>query len=157
MTHLVFQIGEHPYALPAKAVERVVPFVPLKPVPHAPNYLRGLLNYRQTPVPVVDLSILLKNDATPSALSSRILLTTFESRSDIQAPPLIGLLAPSVVETLEIDPQDFEPAGVRIESADYLGPIYATENRLIQRLDLKPLLAEPLRETLIAAPLLADL
>lgn len=155
MTHLIFQIGNHPYALSAREIERVVPFVPLKPVPYAPDYLPGLLHYRHAPIPVIDLGVLLENGPTPAALSSRILLTRFNDGQQSQAPTFVGLLAPSVVETLDIKPEAFEAARVTVEKARYLGPVYADETRLIQRIELEPLLAAPIRETLLAAPLLS--
>ena len=155
MIHLIFQIGNHPYALPAREVERVVPFVPLKPVPYAPDYLPGLLHYRRAPIPVIDLSVLLENGPTQPALSSRILLIRFPGGDQSPSPDFVGLLAPAVVETLDIEPEALTSAGVKVDKARYLGPVYADETRLIQRIELEPLLAAPIRETLLAAPLLS--
>ena len=56
MLFLVFQLGPDRYALDAKRVAEVLPLVDIKSIPHAPNGIAGVFNYRGTPVPVIDLA-----------------------------------------------------------------------------------------------------
>ena len=57
----------------ARVVE-LVPRVELRPVPHAPAFLAGLLGYRGKVVPVIDLGVLLELAPCRGSLSTRIIL-----------------------------------------------------------------------------------
>ena len=52
MLFLLFQIGQHRYALDSRRVAEVLPLVDIKEIPHAPAGVAGVFNYRGVPVPV---------------------------------------------------------------------------------------------------------
>ena len=56
MLFILFQIGRDRYALAASSIIEVLPLMNLKRVPCAPVGVAGVLNYRGTPVPVIDLN-----------------------------------------------------------------------------------------------------
>ena len=56
---LRFQVGGESFAVDSRRIVEVTPRANLRPLPHAPAYLVGLLHYRGQVVPVVDLNRLL--------------------------------------------------------------------------------------------------
>ncbi|KPC50698.1 chemotaxis protein CheW [Amantichitinum ursilacus] len=73
---LVLRMGEHRFALPISAADAVVRLpATLQPVPGAPAYVRGLLQWRGQSVPVLDYRALL-NQSTDAAIpaSARVLI-----------------------------------------------------------------------------------
>src|SRR5271170_2284779 len=74
MLLLTFTAGANRYAVDVARVVELIPRVELRPVPHAPAFLAGLLGYRGKVVPVVDLGVLLDAPPCPDRLSTRIIL-----------------------------------------------------------------------------------
>jgi chemotaxis signal transduction protein len=148
MTYILFEINGDSYAFPAKRIERIIPFVNARALPHAPEFVLGLLNYRKTSVPLLDLGALLGGGPTKSALSTRIMLTRYLDPDSSSSKGLLGLLAPSIVETIHIDESTLKPKGITIEQAPYLGPVAATDKGLIQVLELESILTETLKKSL---------
>ena len=74
MLILTFTAGGNRYAVEAARVIELVPRVELRCMPHAPAFLAGLLDYRGTVVPVVDLGLLLGSSPCQDRLSTRIIL-----------------------------------------------------------------------------------
>jgi hypothetical protein len=77
MLMVLFQLGAERYAVDSHCVVEIVPMVDFKPVPHAPDYVAGLFNYRETVVPVIDLCHLTQKRPCLKHLSSRIILVDY--------------------------------------------------------------------------------
>lgn len=73
---LVLRMGQHRFALAISASEAVVRLpAALQPVPGAPDYVRGMLQWRGQSVPVLDYRALLNHGtAAPLPTSARVLL-----------------------------------------------------------------------------------
>ncbi len=148
MLLLVFQSGHERYGLDASYIVEVAPFANLKQVPHAPSGMAGLLNYRGTIVPVVDLSVILDGAASRARLSTRIVLV--DVGGDAAALRILGFLAERVTETVSCREEDLKPAGVTSSQAPYLGKIMLDRQEMIQRIDPAAVLPEELKKTLFA-------
>lgn len=61
MLLLSFYIGDEKYAILAKDIIEILPLVELKKIPKAPDFILGLIDYRGTPSPVIDLCNLLES------------------------------------------------------------------------------------------------
>jgi chemotaxis-related protein WspB len=59
MLLLLFEIGNGRYALEVNQIIEIVPLVKFKKIPHSPDYVAGLMNYRGKGLPVIDLNLLL--------------------------------------------------------------------------------------------------
>lgn len=147
MLFLLFQLGNDNYALEAAQVAEVLPLVDIKRIPLAPAGVAGIINYRNAPVPVVDLSALMLGVPAPARLSTRIVLVHYPvNRGDMR---LLGLIAERATETVRCDPSDFVPPGITNESTSYLGPVAPGPRGMIQRIELKDLLSEPVWDLLL--------
>lgn len=151
MLFLVFRLDNDRYALPAKSVVEVVPMVSLKRLPQAPKGIAGVLNYRGTPVPAVDISQLALGRPALERLSTRLVIVRCSTSNG--EPRLLGLIAEHATELLRKAPDSLAAAGVRIRGAPYLGPVFMDANGPIQLILEQHLLSEPVRERLFSTAL----
>ena len=148
MLYLLLRMGHARYALEARRIVEVVPWVELKPLPHSAAYVAGLFDYRGTLVPVIDLCRLTDGYACRDYLTSRIVLVDYSGADGIHHT--LGLLAEQVTETAKLEDNDFQPSGLRQPDAPYLGPYQHNDAALVQRLEIELILPEDLRRNLFA-------
>lgn len=99
MLALAFRLGDTRYALRTLDVVEVLPRRPLRDLPAAPAGIVGLLPYRGTLTPVVDLCrVLLGRDCAPRR-STRIVVVELPDGDQTR---LIGLLAEQVLDFIEV-------------------------------------------------------
>jgi chemotaxis-related protein WspB len=77
MLFILFQIRRDRYALPASDIIEVLPLINLKGLPNAPAGVAGILNYRGTPVPVIDVNEMILGEPAAQRLSTRIILVKY--------------------------------------------------------------------------------
>lgn len=146
MLFLLFQIGKDRYGLETGQVVEIVPRVGLKKIPQAPPGVAGLCDYHGTLVPVIDLSEMAADRASSPSLSTRIILVNYPI--DAEEKHLLGLMAEQVTEAIRIDPAAFNDSGVDVPEASYLGPVTRDVRGIVQRIEVKNLLSETLRNRL---------
>jgi len=146
MLFLLFQIGKDRYGLEASQVVEIVPLVTLKEIPQAPRGVAGILNYHGLLVPVIDLSEVSTGRLSATKLSTRLILVRYPIEAEKRH--VLGLKAEMVTETIRLDPMAFNDAGVDTPDAPFLGPVAKDPRGLIQRIDVKKLLPETLRDQL---------
>jgi chemotaxis-related protein WspB len=74
MRCLRFSVGSRSLAIDLSWVREVCPMVRLNPVPGAPAWLRGLMDYHGTLLPAADLGALLGEAPVATTVGARILL-----------------------------------------------------------------------------------
>jgi chemotaxis-related protein WspB len=149
MLMLIFYVGNDRYALDTTNVVEVIPMVVLRDIPHAPQYVAGLFNYRGTIVPVIDLCRLIKGTPSRSALSTRIVMVNYHHHNDTVS--LLGLMAERIADTLRHTDVEFADAGFQPEAAPYLGEMIVDRRGMIQRIHVEHLLPESQRSLLLPA------
>jgi chemotaxis-related protein WspB len=146
---IVFQMGGERYALNSRHVVEIVPLVPFRELPRAPEYVCGLFEYRGQITPVVDLSSLAGKGASQRLLSTRVILVRYlDSRDCVR---VLGLLAERVTDTVEVKESDLRPPGIRIEESKYLRRVFTDPTGIIQCIELEELLPTPVRDILFPA------
>jgi chemotaxis-related protein WspB len=140
MLVLTFRVAEVPYAVSVRQVVEVVPRVALRAVPHAPVYLAGLLRYRGGAVPVIDLGLLMGDAACEDRLDTRIILVDGGVHGGAGLG-FLGLIAERVDDVRPVDELKRAVAGLEIEKAPYLGPVYEADDGLIQLIEPAKILA----------------
>lgn len=146
MLLLIFYVGKERYGIDSTKVIEVVPSVSFKSVPHAPSYVAGLLSYRGTIVPVVDLSALIGGTPSKPLLSTRVILVEYAGANG--GEHILGLLAERVTETLKCKEEDFRPPGIVTFEGPYLGDLFVDEEGMIQRIVVDAVLPDELRKSL---------
>ena len=144
MLALAFRAGDLRLALPTAAVVEVSTRRALRPLALAPPSVIGLLAFRGTLTPVVDLCrLLLGRDCAPLR-SSRIIVIALPGKDGQR---LLGLLAEDVLEMLPIAATI---PGLRLPGAPFLGEHLADHPQLPQLLDPAALLPEELEALFVA-------
>ena len=141
--HLVIRLGTDRYAIETAHVVEIVSLVRLKEMPGAPAGVAGVMNYRDEPVPVVDLNLVTVGQPTAARFTTRNIIVRYAPDAG-----LLGLLVPEATETLRARPDDFEDAGVATDGAPYLGRVMTTEHGVIQQVAVSALLTAELRDAL---------
>jgi chemotaxis-related protein WspB len=145
MLLLLFRVIDQRYALAARRVVEVVPRVDLRPIPHAPEFLAGLFNYRGRAVPVVDLGRLLGASSSLDRLDTRIILAREPGECGGR---LLGLVAEHVSEVATVRDDQVVLPGMSLEDAPYLGEVVRTEAGLVQVIAVEKVLSESLRNAI---------
>lgn len=146
MLMLVFQLGNDRYALETSHVVEIVPSLFLRKLPHAPEYVGGIFNYRGTIVPVIDLCQLSHGRPCDSCLSTRILLVQIgDNRGSSR---YLGLRAERVTETLKVAESDLVSQGIAVADAPYLGKIINDAQGMIQCVRVEHILPGNLADSL---------
>ncbi len=146
MLFVLFQLREDRYALAAGGVTEILPLARLKQIPQAPAGVAGVFSLRGTPVPAIDLSLLLLGRPARAMHSTRIILVRYPDRHGIARP--LGLVAERATEMLRRDPADFTDPGVRSDGAPYLGPVTQDAQGLVQWIAVDKLLTPGVRDAL---------
>lgn len=103
---LTFTLDEEVFALDIVKVREILEFSSLTRVPRTPEFMRGVINLRGAVVPVVDLKRKFGMGRTESSLNTCIVI--MEVAVDGEAT-VLGALADSVQEVIELDPAHIEP------------------------------------------------
>src|SRR5512139_700564 len=132
---LSFTLDQVDYAVGILQVREILQYEPVTRVPSVPRSVRGVINLRGSVVPVVDLS--LKFGLPETSVSRRTCILIVEARLDGE-PTVLGVLADSVSEVLELGDADVEPPpafGTRVR-VDYLAGMGKVDGRFVLLLDL---------------------
>ncbi|MBF0271459.1 MAG: purine-binding chemotaxis protein CheW [Magnetococcales bacterium] len=103
---LTFHLDQEVYAIDISRIKEVLEFTPLTRIPRTPDFMCGVINLRGNVVPVVDLRLkfgMTKDD--PTINTCIIILDVIQ---DDEAT-VIGAVADSVKEVMELDPKQIEP------------------------------------------------
>ncbi|WP_246317770.1 chemotaxis protein CheW [Desulfoluna butyratoxydans] len=113
---LAFMLHGEVYALDIMQVREVLDYTEITTVPRMPDFMRGVINLRGGVVPVVDLRLKFGMPATEKGVNTCIVIM----ETDIDGErALIGALADSVREVLDLEPDQIEPApriGTRLKT-----------------------------------------
>lgn len=146
MLMLVFQSGEDRFALETSRVIEIVPSLDLRQLPHAPDCIAGIFNYRGTIVPVIDLCHLIQERYCERRLSTRILLARLGGGNG--SSHLVGLRVERLTETLKVSEVDLVSPGIGVTEAPYLGSIINDAQGMIQCIQIEHLLPRSLMDLL---------
>ena len=105
--YLTFKLEDEVYATDIAQVREVLEYSKVTKVPRTPDYMRGVINLRGRVVPVVDLKLRFGMNRTEQTVNTCIIIVEVNVEGDKM---VIGALADSVQEVIEIDPSVIEPA-----------------------------------------------
>ncbi len=112
---IAFRVGDQEFCVNIKAVREIRGWTPMTPLPHAPQYVMGVINLRGAVIPIIDLSMRLgMKSADPTA---RHVIIVAQVRSQI-----IGLLVDAVSDVLTVTDDNIQPTP---EISSDLGRLYA--------------------------------
>jgi chemotaxis-related protein WspB len=136
---LACRAGDALLALAARDIVEVLPRVPLRELILAPAAVIGLLPFRGTLTPVVDLTMLVAGRPSARQLGTRIIVVRIGSGSDSR---LVGLQAEQVSELIDSEQR---ARGLHLPEQAWLGEHLADLPGLPQLVDPAELLPDALR------------
>lgn len=154
MQLLTFAIGGHPYAIESRRIVEVLPLVAARPMPHVPDFVRGLFTYRGRLLPLVDLGVLLGASKAPELLSTRVIVVSLDQDAEAGLPARqharhLGLVAERVISIRSAAGTAAVLPHLELASAPYLGPVFTLGGDTIQVLDIDRLLPDDLSNGLM--------
>ena len=114
--YLTFRLEEEVFALDITQVREVLDFTTITKVPRTPDFMRGVINLRGSVVPVVDMRLKFGMSRTEQTLNTCIIIVEINIDGDRL---ILGALADSVQEVIELGPGQIEPApriGTRLDT-----------------------------------------
>lgn len=134
-SYLTFQLGDELFAANVKKVLEILEIPRITAVPHAPPYMRGVVNLRGNVMPVINSRQKFGLPDAPDTISSCIVVLDIEMD---QQNITLGAVVDAVQEVIEIGDQDIQPApsiGSKYKSEFVKGMMKLNE-RFIMILDL---------------------
>jgi purine-binding chemotaxis protein CheW len=128
---VVFRVDAQEYCIDVGKVREIRAWTPATMIPHAPSFMRGVVNLRGAVLPIVDFAARLGfKSAEPT---SRYAILVVEVRDQA-----IGLLAEGVSEILTLDPAQIQPTPEVASRAakDLVSGLIAMDGRMISLIDL---------------------
>lgn len=115
--YLTFKLEDEVFGLAIGKVREVLDFTTITRVPRTPDFMRGVINLRGSVVPVVDLHLKFGLAQTEKTVNTCIIIVEINLAGETT---VLGALADSVQEVVELEPEQIEPApkiGTKLNTA----------------------------------------
>lgn len=133
--YLTFKLGDEIFATDVAKVREVLDFTTITKIPRTPDFMSGVINLRGNVVPVVDLRLCFEMSKTEKTVNTCVVVV--EMLLDGEAT-VIGALADSVEEVIDLEPEHIEPApkiGTQIRT-DFIKGMGKRDSQFIMILDI---------------------
>ena len=133
--YLTFKLEDEVFALDISKVREVLDFTTVTKVPRTPEFMRGVINLRGSVVPVVDMRLKLGMPKTEKTVNTCIIIVEISIEGDTA---VLGALADSVQEVVDLEPDQIEPApriGTTVRT-DFIKGMGKRDNHFIMILDI---------------------
>lgn len=114
--YLTFKLEDEVFALNISKVREVLDFTAVAKVPRTPDFMLGVINLRGSVVPVVDMRLKFGKPGTETTVNTCIIIVEIEIDGEVT---VLGALADSVQEVMDLDPDQIEPPpriGTRLDT-----------------------------------------
>jgi purine-binding chemotaxis protein CheW len=133
--YLTFKLDEETFALDVAKVREILDFTDITKVPQTPDFMRGVINLRGSVVPVVDMRLKFGMSVTEKTVNTCIVVVEVATEGETT---VLGALADSVQEVIELEPGQIEPApriGTKLRT-DFIRGMGKHDGRFIMILDI---------------------
>lgn len=105
--YLTFKLDNEMFALDISKVHEVLDFTSITSVPRMPEFMRGVIELRGSVVPVIDLRLTFDMSQTEKTVNTCVIIVEVTVDNETA---VLGALADSVQEVLDLGPDHIEPA-----------------------------------------------
>ena len=132
-----FRIGAQEFCVDIMAVREIRGWTSATPIPHSPNYVRGVINLRGAVLPIVDLAARLGFAVSEPTARSVIIVTHIGNRT-------VGLMVDAVSDILTVSDDLVQPTpDVTCDTVKaFVKGILAIDDRLISLISLDRVLPD---------------
>ena len=132
--YLTFRLADEEYGIDILQVQEIKNYSRITPIPNTPPHVKGAMNLRGTVVPIVDLRLKFKMQASEYDQYTVIIVVTIGTR-------VVGLIVDAVDDVLNVSAEDCEPPpnlGGDVD-ASFINGLAKQEDRLITLLNIEQL------------------
>jgi len=128
---VIFQLNHEYFGVNIASVESIIKMLPITAIPHAPDFIKGIINLRGKILPVVDLHKRFSLPVIEENRDGRIVVAAIDEKE-------VGMMVDGVSEVLTINDEDVEPAPCMVTSIDssFIVGIAKIDKQLVMLLDL---------------------
>lgn len=105
--YLTFSLADEIFAVDVATVREILEFNTITKVPQTPPFMRGVINLRGSVVPVMDMRLKFGLAETERTVNTCIIVVEIAVGDETL---VLGMLADSVQEVFELEPENIEPA-----------------------------------------------
>lgn len=138
---VVFRLGTEEYGVDILSVREIIRHRKAVKIPECPDFVEGIINYRDSVVPILNLNRRFKLDESKSKDSVRVIIVGL---SDLKGQQ-IGFMVDRVEEVLSLREDSIEkPPDIVMENMDkkFVKAVGKVDERLIIILDIEKVLSE---------------
>ena len=141
MEVISFRVHDDEYCVNIMSVREIRGWSPATRLPHAPNYVRGVINLRGAVLPIIDLANRLGFELTEPNERHVIIVAQMEGQ-------LFGLMVDAVSDIMSVMPDDLQPTpNIGTEaSRTFVKNVIAREDQMIRFIDLSQVLPQGLAQ-----------
>ncbi len=139
--YLTFKLADEIFALDVAKVREILEYTSITKVPQTPEFMRGVINLRGSVVPVIDMRLKFGMTTTEQTINTCIIVVEVTLDGDTT---VLGALADSVQEVVEMEPELIEPAphiGTRLKT-DFIKGMGKHEDQFVMILDIDKVFTE---------------
>jgi len=133
--YLTFKLEDEVFALDIAKVREVLEYTTITKVPRTPDFMCGVINLRGGVVPVVNMRLKFGMPDAEKTVNTCIIITEVTIDGEIT---VLGALADSVQEVMDLEPDQIEPApkiGTKLDT-DFIKGMGKHDNKFIMILDI---------------------
>ncbi len=135
LQYLTFKLSDEVFALDVAKVREILELTTITKVPQTPDFMCGVINLRGSVVPVIDMRLKFGISKTEQTVNTCIIVVEVDLDGDVI---VVGALADSVQEVIEMEPENIEPApqiGTRLNT-EFIKGMGKIDNRFVMILDI---------------------
>ncbi|MEI7988932.1 MAG: chemotaxis protein CheW [Chloroflexota bacterium] len=134
---VIFKLENENFGIDIASVDGIIKVQPITAIPHAPNFVEGILNLRGTIVPVIDLHK--RFGFPPKTLTSNTRIINV-----VVGHTRVGMMVDEVSEVLTVLESNIEaaPPMVTTVRSSFITGIAKLDDRLIIMLDIEQILSK---------------
>jgi len=133
--YLTFKLADETFALDVSKVREILEQSNITKVPQTPDFMRGVINLRGSVVPVIDMRLKFGMSVTEQTVNTCIIVAEVQLEDETV---ILGALADSVQEVIEMEPSQIEPAphvGTRLNT-EFIKGMGKVDDHFIMILDI---------------------
>ncbi len=135
--YLTFLMDKDEYGIDILAVQEIHGWVEPRPIPNTPEYIRGVIDWRGTVVPIVDLRVRFRYKNTTYDKTTVVIILKAEVE-DVKSDVIVGIVVDAVSDVYDISAENFRAAphfGSKVDTR-YIKSLAKIEDSMIVLLDL---------------------
>lgn len=109
---VMFEIENQAYGINIFSLDEIIPMLEVKPIPHGPKFLEGVINLRGEIIPVVDIKKEFGHKRDNYTFETRIIIAGFNSRK-------VGFIVDGVREIKDLEEDSVYGSVVASEHASF--------------------------------------